>query len=214
MCRGHGLRRASRSFATSTRSILGNVSRDFTWGGIYENLLISTAFGGGHQYNILAKTLAWSKDGKTLTVTVQPNVKWSDGKPLTTGTSSTASRSARTTSRRPDRLRRGNSNIASIKLAVQGKVAIRLKQVDSTFVGVDAARTSDRAAAHLVEGHGHHEVPEPEPGRLGAVHRVTRFNAQDYVLSKNPNYWLKGLPKIPCVERIAAAPTTRRCSRS
>ena len=31
--------------------------RDFTWGGIYENLLISTAVGGGRQYNILAKKL-------------------------------------------------------------------------------------------------------------------------------------------------------------
>ena len=57
--------------------------RDFTWGGIYENLLISTAVGGGRQYSILAKSFGWSKNGKTLTITVQPNVKWSDGKPLT-----------------------------------------------------------------------------------------------------------------------------------
>ena len=40
--------------------------RDFTWGGIYENLLISTAVGGGRQYNILAKSFGWSKNGKTL----------------------------------------------------------------------------------------------------------------------------------------------------
>ena len=57
--------------------------RDFTWGGIYENLLISTAVGGGRQYNLLGKSFAWSKDGKTLTISVRPNVKWSDGKPLT-----------------------------------------------------------------------------------------------------------------------------------
>jgi ABC-type transport system substrate-binding protein len=48
--------------------------RDFTWGGIYENLLISTAVGGGRQYNMLAKSFGWSKDGKTLTISVQPNV--------------------------------------------------------------------------------------------------------------------------------------------
>ena len=44
------------------------MSRDFTAGAIYENLVISTAFGGGHIYNVLAKTLTMSKDGKTLTI--------------------------------------------------------------------------------------------------------------------------------------------------
>jgi peptide/nickel transport system substrate-binding protein len=57
----------------------GNSAMDFTAGGIYENLVITTAFGGGHQYNLLAKSLDWSKNGKTLTITVQPNVVWSDG---------------------------------------------------------------------------------------------------------------------------------------
>src|SRR5262245_8945865 len=43
------------------------VARDFTAGAIYENLVISTAFGGGRVYNVLAKKLTMSKDGKTLT---------------------------------------------------------------------------------------------------------------------------------------------------
>ena len=56
--------------------------RDFTWGGIYENLLISTAVGGGRQYNLLAQNLAWSKNVKALTITVRQGAKWSDGKPV------------------------------------------------------------------------------------------------------------------------------------
>ena len=47
-------------------------SRDFTWGGIYENLIITTAFGGGNQYNVLAKSVAFTKDGKTLNITDRP----------------------------------------------------------------------------------------------------------------------------------------------
>ena len=56
-------------------------SRDFTWGGIYENLIVTTAFGGGNQYNILAKSVAFTKDGKTLNISIVPNAKWSNGKP-------------------------------------------------------------------------------------------------------------------------------------
>ena len=48
-------------------------SRDFTWGGIYENLIVTTAFGGGNQYNILAKSVAFTKDGKTLNISIVPN---------------------------------------------------------------------------------------------------------------------------------------------
>src|SRR5262245_60315526 len=58
------------------------VSRDFTAGGIYENLVITTAFGGGNVYNVLAKKLTVSNGGKTLTIQIQPNVKWSDGSRL------------------------------------------------------------------------------------------------------------------------------------
>ena len=34
---------------------------------------------------------------------------------------------------------------------------------------------------------------------------MSSFNPQSYTLSKNPNYWKKGYPKIQCVERIAAS---------
>jgi peptide/nickel transport system substrate-binding protein len=181
-------------------------SRDFTWGGIYENLLISTAFGGGNQYNLLAKTLAWSKDGKTLTVTVQPNAKWSDGKPLT-ATDVVYSLTIGKQDKSADRIGyvSDNSNIASIKLAGKGKVAIRLKQVDSTFVGATLPR------APIVPQHIWSKITDitnytnPNPVGSGPFNRITRFNAQDYVLSRNPNFWLKGSPKIPCVERIAAS---------
>ena len=42
------------------------------------------------------------------------------------------------------------------------------------------------AEAHLLEGARHQQVHQPEPGRLGPFVRVSRFNAQDYVLERNP----------------------------
>ncbi len=71
------------AFVKNFNPFNNGASRDFTWGGIYENLIITTPFKGGQQYNILAKSLSFSKDGKTLNITIVPNAKWSNGKPVT-----------------------------------------------------------------------------------------------------------------------------------
>jgi peptide/nickel transport system substrate-binding protein len=181
-------------------------TRDFALGGIYEQLIISTAFGGGNVYNVLAKKLEYSKNGKLLTITIVPNAKWSDGKPLTARDvvySLTIGRQDKTADRIG--LTAPNSNIASVKLAGKNKVAIRFNAVDSTFVGSSLSRVP------IVPRHIWSKVDDvfnfanPNPVGSGPFNRITRFNAQSYVLSKNPNYWLKGAPKIPCVERIFAA---------
>ena len=49
------------------------------------------------------------------------------------------------------------------------------------------------------------DFTNPNPVGSGPFNRITRFNGQDYVLGKNPSYYMPGLPKIPCIERIAAA---------
>ena len=49
---------------------------DFTWGGIYEPLVVVTRAGGGHEYLWLASRLDWSKDRKTLTITVDGKEVW------------------------------------------------------------------------------------------------------------------------------------------
>jgi peptide/nickel transport system substrate-binding protein len=60
-----------------------DLSLDFTSGGIYEPLVVVTSAGGGHRYNWLASAFAWSRDRKTLTLTVRHGVRWTDGVPLT-----------------------------------------------------------------------------------------------------------------------------------
>jgi peptide/nickel transport system substrate-binding protein len=180
--------------------------RDFTWGGIYENLLISTAVGGGRQYNILAKNFGWSKNGKTLTITVQPNVKWSDGKPLTAADvlySLTIGRQDKAADR--INLVGPASNIAAVKLAGKDKVAVQFKQVDSTFLGATLPNVP------IVPRHVWTKVKDvtnfanPNPVGSGPFNRITSFSGQSYTLSKNPNYWRAGSPRIDCVKRIFTA---------
>src|SRR4029078_4831696 len=45
----------------------------------------------------------------------------------------------------------------------------------------------------------------PHPVGSGPFNQVAKFNTQDYILGKNPHYWLKGAPKIACLEYVQAA---------
>jgi peptide/nickel transport system substrate-binding protein len=195
-----------QAFTRNFNPFNSGAMRDFTQGGIYETLIISTAFGGGHIYNVLASKVAYSNGGKTLTITLRPGVKWSDGKPLTTRDvlySLTAGRQDKFMDRIG--LTSAGGNIASVKLVGKNKVAIRFKQVDSTFVG------SVLSSVFIVPQHIWSKVrnvadfTNPRPVGSGPFTRITRFNGQDYVLGKNLHYWQKGLPRVPCIERLAAA---------
>jgi peptide/nickel transport system substrate-binding protein len=195
-----------QAFARNFNPYNLGAQRDFTWGGVYENLLISTAVGGGRQYNLLGESFAWSKGGKTLTITVRSNVKWSDGKPLTVEDvvySLTIGRQDKAADR--INLTGANSNIAGVSRVGRNKVAIRFKAVDSTFLG------SQLVNVPIVPKHVWSKVKDvvnfanPNPVGSGPFNRITRFSGQSYQLSKNKSYWAKGLPRINCVERLFTA---------
>ena len=81
---------------------------------------------------------------------------------------------------------------------------IRLKTRDSEFVAVNLN------GIFVVPKHVFSKVADinkflnPNPVGSGPFVKVSRFSSQDYVLEKNPNYWLKGSPKIACLEYIQA----------
>jgi peptide/nickel transport system substrate-binding protein len=181
-------------------------SRDFTWGGIYENLVISTAFGGGHIYNVLAKSVAFSKDGKTLNITIVPNAKWSNGKPVT-AEDVQYSLAIGKQDKAADHISYSapNTNVQSIKVTGPYSVAIKFKAVDSTFIGSQLGNVPIVPKAIWSKVKDIMNFTNPNPVGSGPFNRITRFNGQDYVLGKNPNYHMAGLPRIQCIERIAAA---------
>jgi peptide/nickel transport system substrate-binding protein len=195
-----------QAFTRNFNPFNGGAMRDFTQGGIYETLVISTAFGGGHIYNVLAKKVAYSNGGKQLNIWIHPGVRWSDGKPLT-ARDVLYSLTAGKQDKYMDRigLTADNSNIAWVRITGRNRVSIRFKQVDSTFVG------SVLSSVFIVPQHIFSKVKNvadytnSRPVGSGPFTRITRFNGQDYVLSKNPHYWQKGLPRVNCIERMFAA---------
>jgi peptide/nickel transport system substrate-binding protein len=185
--------------------VQGLPSSSFVRGGMYEPLVITTPAGGGRQYKWLAQSYSWSKDAKTLTLNIRRGVKWSDGKPLTAADvvySLTAGKQDKTM----DILGayREGSNIASIRQRGAYTVLIRLKSRDSEFVSVNLN------GIFVVPKHVFSKVADinkflnPNPVGSGPFVRVSKFSSQQYVLERNPNYWLKGAPRIQCLEYIQA----------
>jgi peptide/nickel transport system substrate-binding protein len=192
--------------------VQGLPSSSFVRGGMYEPLVITTPAGGGREYKWLAQNYAWSKDAKTITLSIRRNVRWSDGKPLTAADvvySLTAGKQNPTM----DILGmfRAGSNVASVRQKGSHGVVIRLKSKDSQFVSVNLN------GVFVVPKHVFSKVADIDkftnsnPVGSGPYVRVSRFNAQDYVLERNPRYWQRGKPKLKCVEYIQ---TTPHCCRS
>jgi peptide/nickel transport system substrate-binding protein len=175
-------------------------------GAMYEPLIITTVAGGGHQYPWLAQSWKWSNANKTLTLNIRQGVKWSDGTPLTAADvvySLTAGKQNSVMDMigytHPD------SNIASISQKGTYQVVINLKTVDSTFIPVTLN------GQFVVPQHIWSKIANPatftnpHPVASGPFDKVAKFTTQDYVLGKNPHYWLAGSPKVKCLEYVQAA---------
>jgi len=181
-------------------------SGGFVRGAMYEPLVITTAAGGGKQYPWLAKSWTWTNGNRVLNLALQKGVKWSDGKPLTS-----ADVVYSLTAGNQDKvmdivgLTRAGTNIKSIAAAGPYGVKITLNTPDSQFIAANLN------AQFVVPKHVFAQQTDianwtnPNPVGSGPFTRVTRFTTQDYVFSKNPSYWLKGSPKIPCIEYVQAA---------
>jgi peptide/nickel transport system substrate-binding protein len=181
-------------------------SGGFVRGAFYEPLIISTVAGGGHVYPWLAKSWKWSNGNKTLTLDLQRGVKWTDGKPLTSADvvySLTAGKQDKAMDMVG--LTLPDTNIVSIKASGLYKVVIKLKTVDSQFIPA-VLNAQFVVPKHIWTGVSNAATfTNPNPVGSGPFANVGRFTTQDYVFNKNPKYWLKGSPKIPCLEYVQAS---------
>jgi peptide/nickel transport system substrate-binding protein len=199
---GSGDAAFTRSFNPYTGSVLnGQIMK----GAIYEPLVISVVARGGHVYPWLAKSWTWSRDKKTLNLEIQPNVKWSDGQPLTAA-DVVYSLKAGKQDKAMDiiGLYRANTNIASIKRVGANGVAITLKTPDSQFIAANLN------LQFVVPQHIWSKVAKPatfknpKPVGSGPFTNITRLTTQDIVYSKNTSYWKSGAPKVECLEYTEA----------
>lgn len=183
----------------------GLPSGAFVQGAFYEPLIV-TGEGGLKPVPWLARSWKWSNGNRTLTLNIAHGVKWSDGKPLTS-LDVVYSLTAGHQNAVMDKvgLTRAGNNIQSIRAHGPYTVTITLKTPDSQFI---AATLNGQ---FVVPQHIWSKVADPStftnpnPVGSGPFDRITRFTTQDYVFSKNPNYWQPGLPKIPCLEYVQAS---------
>ena len=204
---GSGDAAFTRSFNPYTGSVNnGQIMK----GAIYEPLTISVVAKGGHVYPWLAKSWTWSRDKKTLNLQIQPNVKWSDGKPLTAADvvySLTAGKQDSGHTMDIIGLYRANTNIASIKQVGPLGVAITLKTPDSQFIAANLN------LQFVVPQHIWSKVKapatfkNPKPVGSGPFTNITRLTTQDVVYGKNPNYWQPGKPAVQCLDYQEATET-------
>jgi len=184
----------------------GLPSGGFVRGAFYEPLIISTVAGGGHVYPWLAKSWKWTNGNKTLTLNLQHGVKWSDGKPLTSA-DVVYSLTAGTQDKSMDMIgfTGADNNVASVKASGPYAVVIKLKTVDSQFI--PAVLNPQFVVPQHIWSHVANPATftNPNPVGSGPFDVVGRFTTQDYIFNKNPHYWLKGSPKIACLEYTQAA---------
>jgi peptide/nickel transport system substrate-binding protein len=183
----------------------GLPSGSFVQGAFYEPLVV-VGEGGLTPVPWLARSWAWTNGNKTLNLNIAKGVKWSDGKPLTS-LDVVYSLTAGLQNAIMDRigLVGPGNNVQSIHAHGPYKVSITLKTPDSQFI----AATLNRQ--FIVPQHIWSKVSDPStftnpnPVGSGPFDVISRFTTQDFVFSKNPNYWQPGMPKVPCLEYVQAA---------
>ena len=141
-------------------------AEDATNGMIYEPLFFYDTAKAGSTEPWLGTSYAWSAGGKTLTVQLRHNVKWTDGKPFTSAdVVFTFDQALHSTA-----LNKFGLPLASVSAAGRYSVTINFtKGLHRCLLRARPGR--DPAAAHLAVDQEPHDVPEPAPRRDRRLHR-------------------------------------------
>jgi peptide/nickel transport system substrate-binding protein len=164
---------------------------DFTQAGIYEPLMIVNIppATNGKIYPWLATSYAWSNGNKTLTFTIRPGVKWSDGVPFTAqDVAFTFNYGKKYPVADQQGLFAKPAQLASVA-ASGNKVIFNLTTVNTTIF------TQIANDYYIIPQHIWSKVTNPatfanpNPVGTGPFTQVTDFTPQGYTLAKNPYYW-------------------------
>lgn len=170
--------------------------RQSTMDFIYEPLVIFNAEDGGKPVFRLASAYKFSEDMKSVTYTLRPGVKWSDGQPLTSAdvkyTIDLMLKNAAL-----DTVGVGET-VASVETPSATEVKIDLKAVNSDF-------PETLADLAVVPEHIWKDVSDPvafknkKPVGSGPMTELRRFTPQVYEQCRNPNYWDAASLHVDCL---------------
>lgn len=170
--------------------------RQSTMDFIYEPLVIFNAEDGGKPVFRLATDYKFSEDMKSVTYTLRPGLKWSDGQPLT---SADVKYTIDLMLKNPalDTVGVGET-IASVEAPSATEVRIDLKAVNSDF-------PETLADLAVVPEHIWKDVSDPvafkneKPVGSGPMTELRRFTPQVYEQCRNPNYWDAASLHVDCL---------------
>ncbi|RUM00707.1 ABC transporter substrate-binding protein [Rhizobium chutanense] len=170
--------------------------RQSTMDFIYEPLVIFNAEDGGKPVFRLATDYKFSADMKSVTYTLRPDLKWSDGQPLTSAdvkyTIDLMLKNAAL-----DTVGVGET-VASVETLSATEVKIDLKAVNSDF-------PETLADLAVVPEHIWKDVSDPvafkneKPVGSGPMTELRRFTPQVYEQCRNPNYWDAASLHVDCL---------------
>ncbi len=160
---------------------------------MYEPLLQTNAIKPGQYYNWLATGYSWSNGGKSITFTIRPGVKWSNGTPMT---ASDVAFTFNMIKQYPD--------VNNTGLAV-GSVSSSGNQVTLNFASPQYANLQNIAGqTYIVPESVWSKVGDPgkytDPNPVGTgPYTVSQFSPQGITLKANPSYW-GGKPAVSEVQ--------------
>lgn len=160
---------------------------------IYEPLLQTNAIKPGQYYNWLATGYSWANGGKSITFTIRPGVKWSDGTPMT---AADVAFTFNMLKKYPD--------VNTTGLAVKS-VSSTGNQVTLHFATPQYANLQNIAGqTYIVPQAVWSKVGDPgkyaDPDPVGTgPYGVSQFSSQGITLKANPTYW-GGKPAVGTVQ--------------
>ena len=147
----------------------------------------------------LARAWAWGDEGRRLTLTLEPNVRWHDGRPLTAADVKFSLESV--AARHNTRIARTLARLESVDAPDAATVVIRLTQPYTPLLTLLTCVDTPVLPRHIYgEGDLMVKLSEaPAPVGSGPFHwsRRSGFRLE---LAKNRDYWKSGLPYLDRVE--------------
>ncbi|ANK75257.1 peptide ABC transporter substrate-binding protein (plasmid) [Ensifer adhaerens] len=171
-------------------------ARQSTLDFIYEPLVVFNRFDGNKPVFRLAESFKLSDDLKSIEFKLRPNLKWSDGKPLT----------ATDVKFTYDYLKKFPAlDFVSIWTFITGVDAVDGETVRFTLANPSSLAAEQLAQLPIVPEHVWKDIAEPvtfaneTPVGSGPLTEIPRFTGQTYDQCRNPHYWDAATLKVDCV---------------
>ncbi|MBD9511728.1 ABC transporter substrate-binding protein [Ensifer sp. ENS10] len=171
-------------------------ARQSTLDFIYEPLVVFNRFDGNKPVFRLAESFKLADDLKSIEFKLRPNLKWSDGKPLT----------ATDVKFTYDYLKKFPAlDFVSIWTFITGVEAVDAETVRFMLANPSSLAAEQLAQLPIVPEHVWKDIAEPvtfaneTPVGSGPLTEIPRFTGQTYDQCRNPHYWDAATLKIDCV---------------